>query len=415
MSRPTWFNTLLYLGTTILTSLLGLGAALLMTHLLHPDQYGRIGVFLSVLYIAMPLVSLAAEGLIAVNKSNLSNTEYEDFRRTATAIALLVFATLQVGAVILWSTAIVKDPLLLVVPFFALLRFASSMAATEYVAEQRAVTYSMLTLLNSIVALALTWLLLTYLTQSAAGRIASLMVAESLLLWFRYRGRLRTLFHPQLHQTYTRQIVSFGVPSMIALFGAWALNESDKAVVAQVFGLSTAGFYTAAATLASVMASFNQSLTNALYPGLFARLREPRVRLTHLMATYMLRFVLINAAFAALVVFVYAMAKGALLPAKYSASSEYFYALVAASLGVALYRPLGLFAEFFQMARVRAIAIVGGGGATLLTSIVGTRIIDTPLIAALGIGVGYAVTSLVLWVALTMKAREKDEEAEAQT
>lgn len=413
MSRRTWFNTALYLGTTILTSLLGLGAALLMTHLLTPEQYGRIGVFLSLLYIAMPLVSLAAEGLIAVNKSNLNDTEYEDFRRTAIAIALLAFAVLQMAAVIGWSTAIVKDPLFLVVPFFALLRFASSMAATEYVAEQRAVTYSVLTLLNSVVALALTWLLLNYLTQSAAGRIASLMVAESLLLWFRYRGRFRMLFHPQLHPTHTRQIVSFGVPSMIALFGAWALNESDKAVVAQLFGLTTAGFYTAAATLASVMASFNQSLTNALYPGLFARLREPTVRLRHVMATYLLRFVLINAAFAALITFVFAMTKGALLPAKYSTSSEYFYALVAASLGVALYRPFGLIAEFFQMARVRAIAIVAGGGATLLTSVIGSQLVGTPLMVSAGIGVGYGVTALILWVALTLKARERDAKAQA--
>ena len=261
----TWFNTGLYLGTTVITSVLGLIAALLMTHLLSPDQYGRVGVVLSVLYIALPLVSLAADGLVAVNKSTLSDDDYEDFRRTAIAIALSVFAVLQIAAVVVWRCGGIADPLFLVIPIFALLRFAGAMAATEYIADQQATTYALLTLLNSVVALAITWLLLSHFTTSAAGRIAALMIAESVLLWFRYRRRLKVLFRPHLHPVYIRQIFAFGLPSMFALFGAWALNESDKTVVAHITGLTNAGFYTAAATLASVMMSFNQSLTNAFY------------------------------------------------------------------------------------------------------------------------------------------------------
>lgn len=288
MKERTWFNTGLYLGTTIITSVLGLIAALLMTHLLSPDQYGRVGVVLSVLYIALPLVSLAADGLVAVNKSTLSNDDYEDFRRTAIAIALSVFSVLQIAAVIVWRCGGIADPLILVVPIFALLRFAGAMAATEYIAEQQAATYALLTLLNSVVALAMTWLLLSHFTTSAAGRIAALMIAESVLLWFRYRRRLNVLFRPHLHPVYIRQIFSFGLPSMVALFGAWALNESDKTVVAHMTGLTNAGFYTAAATLASVMMGFNQSLTNALYPGLFAKLRDQRQNITRLMLSYLL-------------------------------------------------------------------------------------------------------------------------------
>jgi O-antigen/teichoic acid export membrane protein len=128
-ARRSWINTALYLGTTVVSALLGLAGAVMMTHLLAPVEYGRIGIFLSVLYIASPMVSLAAEGLIAVNKSTLDADEYARFRRTAIAIALAVSATLQVCAGALWLIGILPDPLLLLAPLFALLRFASTMAS----------------------------------------------------------------------------------------------------------------------------------------------------------------------------------------------------------------------------------------------------------------------------------------------
>jgi O-antigen/teichoic acid export membrane protein len=406
-ARRSWINTALYLGTTVVGALLGLAGAVLMTHLLAPAEYGRIGIFLSVLYIASPMVSLAAEGLIAVNKSTLDADDYARFRRTAIAVALAVSAVLQVCTGALWLIGILPDPLLLLAPLFALLRFASTMASTEYVAEQRAATYAGLNLLNNVMALGLTFLLISEVVASAAGRILALMCAETVMLWFRYWGRLDQILHPALDHKYRAQIVAFGLPSMIALFGAWGLNEADKTIVAHAFGLSTAGLYTAAATLAAIMANFNQSLTNAFYPRLFAELREGN-RLSTIAMRWFLRFLCINAAFATIVVLAYMSLKDALLPAKYASASMYFYALVVASLGVAAYRPFGLIAEYYQMARARAIAILVGGGVTITVASVGTRWLDTPMMAATGIGVGYLVTASILAVSLMTKLRESN-------
>lgn len=398
-----WINTFLYLSTTIISALLGLAGAILMTHLLAPHEYGRIGVFQSVLYIASPMVSLAAEGLVAVNKSKLNEFEYERFRRTAIAIALMMFGTLQSTAVLTWLSGTLPDQLLMLVPLYSLLRFASTMAATEYVAEQRAAMYAGLTLLNSILALGLTYLLISQVISSAAGRIVALMCAETVMLWFRYWGRLSQIFRPTFDTTYRRQIVSFGLPSMVALFGAWGLNESDKTIIAHVFGLTTAGVYTAAATLATIMASFNQSLTNAFFPRLFTELRGGE-RLASIATRWFVRFLSINVAFALIAVLAYTLLKGSLLPLKYVSASSYFYALVASSLGVAAYRPFGLIAEYFQMARIRAFAIVIGGGITMAITLAGAKWMDTPLMAAAGIGVGYLATAAILAIAIQAKS-----------
>lgn len=402
LGQRSWINTTLYLGTTVVSALLGLASAVLMTHLLDPHEYGRIGIFLSVLYIASPMVSLAAEGLIAVNKTSLDSVEYDRFRRTAMAFALMVFGVLQAISTLLWLGNALPDPILLLAPLFALLRFASSMASTEYVAEKRAAAYAGLTLLNNIMALFLTYLLISQVVTSAYGRILALMCAETVMLWFRYWDRPEQILKPRLDPKYRRQILAFGLPSMVALFGAWGLNESDKTTVAHAFGLTTAGLYTAAATLAAIMASFNQSISNAFYPNLFAELREGD-RLATVATRWLLRFLGMNVAFALCVVLAYTLLKDSLLPVKYANTSTYFYALVAASLGIAVYRPFGLIAEYFQMARTRAIAIIAGGGVTICTAVTGMRWMDTPVMAAVGIGAGYLVTAGIL--ALTIRSR----------
>lgn len=399
INQRSWINTLLYLGVTIVSALLGLISAVLMTHLLEPHEYGRIGIFLSVLYVSAPIVSLAAEGLIAVNKSALGDAEYDRFRRTAIAIALMMFVVLQLIAMLMWISGRLPDTLLLLAPLFALLRFTSTMASTEYVAEQRAAMYAGLTLLNSVLALALTYLLISQVVASAFGRIVALLCAETVMLLFRYWGRMEQILRPCLDPHYRKQIIAFGLPSMVALFGAWGLNESDKSIVANAFGLSVAGLYTAAAAMAAIMASFNQSLTNAFFPHMFAELRKGE-NVQAVAIRWFFRFLSINMIFALVTAAGYYLLKDLLLPIKYAQAASYFYALIAASLGVAVYRPLGLIAEYFQMARARAIAIISGGAVTICTAFFGSKWLGTPLMAAVGIGTGYLVTASILAIAL---------------
>lgn len=404
LNRRPWVNTLLYLSVTVISAMLGLGSAVLLTHLLEPNEYGRIGVFLSLLYLAAPIISLAAEGLIAVNKTALDLVEYDRFRRTAIAIAFLIFSCLQFVAVLMWFLGKLSDSLLLLIPAFALLRFTSTMASTEYVAEQRAAVYGCLTLLSSALALALTYVLVSQIEASAAGRILALMCAETVMLLFRYWGRMEQIFKPCLDAIYYKQILRFGLPSMLALFGAWGLNESDKTIVANVFGLTTAGLYTAAASLATIMASFNQSLTNAFFPHMFAELRKGDQVLA-VAKRWFLRFLGGNSIFALATVLAYYLFKDLLLPMKYANAASYFYALVAASLGVAVYRPFGLIAEYLQMANARAIAVITGGGVTISIAFFGAQWLDTPLIVALGIGFGYLVTASILAAVLFLTQR----------
>lgn len=400
--RPSraWINTSIYLVTALLSSLLGLLTALLMTKLLTPSEFGRIGIFISILYLLVPMVSLAAEGLIAVNLTTLDAEEYERFRRTTVAIGFSVFLILQAIGFTLWGFHLLRDEILLLLPIFALLRLVSTMASTEYIVEGSAIKYSMLTLLNSVLVLILTYGMMVWISASAGSRIAALMVAELVLVLARYHGRAGLLFRPAFDLRYRKQILMFGVPSLMALFGAWGLNESDKLIVAHGVNISAAGIYTAAAALAVVMMNFIQALTNALLPELFKRLSEKLESLDVLMVRYMVKFAIISGAFGILIITIYALIGDSLLPTKYASASIYFYGLVVASIAVAIFRPLGLIAEYLKIARLRAIAIIAGGAITIIISSAGIKLSGNPLWAAVGVALGYLVASGIIFLYL---------------
>jgi O-antigen/teichoic acid export membrane protein len=396
----TWANIAFYLGATACTSVLGLFTTLFMARLITPVQYGRVGIFLSMFYFAVPMISLSAEGLIAVNLSTLDETEYNHFRSSALAIGFSVFLALQVIGLALWAVGIAHDPLLLAVPAYALLRLGTTIAGTEYIVEQKANVYAVLMLFDSILAMSLTYAIMAWLSASAGARVAALMVAELMMILVRYRGRLGLLLRPKFHAKYVRQIVAFGIPSMIALFGGWGLNASDMVVVAHGCGLAVAGVYAAAASLSSIMMSINQALTNALFPGLYARLRARTQTVRKLMTEYVLKFLGLIASFAVLMIVGYFLTKGWLLPKKYAVASTYFYALILASLSVAIFRPVGLISDFFKQARARAVALTFGGSATILVAVAGIHYTRNPLWAPAGIAVGYLLSALILGTSL---------------
>lgn len=400
MRNKTWHHVALYMGFTVLVSALGLISAVLLTHLLAPEEYGRLGLFLSALYIVAPIVSISAEGLVAVNKTTLTGDVYERFQRTVVGMSLLAFLAVEATLAVGFTAGLVPDALLLATPVFALFRFWATMASTEYVAEQRAMAYGVLTVLNGLTALALTYVLIRILAPTAPYRVLALLSADAMLLMIRYKGRLHVLVSPILDPHFRKQVLAFGLPSMVALLGAWGLNESDKVIVAHQINLHTAGQYTAAATLAGVMMSFYQAVTNALFPSLFRQLAEDPSRSRALALQSIGKFLLMATAFAALLSLGYALFATHLLPSRYSEAGDYFYALVVALLAVSFYRPLGLFVDYFRMARIRALAVTAGGITSVLVAWFGIGHFGTAVWAAVGIGAGYAVAAMVLFFSL---------------
>lgn len=399
-------NTSIYLAFSIASSGIGFLAVLALTRLLPTSEYGRIGLFFSALYFIAPLVSIAADGLVSVNKSTLTPERYRTFQQTYVGLAMACFGACQLATAVLWLSGVVPDALIMGAPAFALVRFFATMAGTEYVMEQRAITYGSLTLATSAIGLLLTIVLCWAFGGSSVYRVFSMFLADLALLAIRYRGRSEILLKPRIDSGFALQIFHFGVPSVIAIAGGWGLNEADKVIVVKTAGLSAAGVYTAAAALAAIMATFNQSLTNALYPGLFSALGQ-EVPVRRVLATYVGKFASLSGAFALIGIVLYFLFADRLLPARYLGGKSIFVALMLAGVATSIYRPFGLMSDFYRLARVRALAVLVGGGGAIALGYAGIRSDGSLLWAPAGIACGYVLASIVTAIGLRVARRRR--------
>ena len=391
-----------YLGSSISTAAIGFGSVLVLTRMLAPSDYGLIGVFFSLLAFVAPVVSLSADGLIAVNKSTLNQAAYLAFQRSYIALAYTCFAALQMLFVLVWLAGGYSEGLLVGAPLFGLVRFLAGMAATEYVVEQRSVTFGMLTVATSLFSLLLTVLFITALGAWGGWRVLAMFAADLLMLSVRYRGRLGLLVRPHWDRTQLQPILSFGLPSLVAVAGGWALNEADKLIVAREAGMHLAGIYAAAAALAGIMMTFNQALTNAFYPEMFRRFADNSHCVGRIVRRYLLIFVTLALCFCAVVLGAYLLVADLLLPPRYTGGRNVFVALMLAGVAVSFYRPFGLLAEYMKWGQRRAVAITVGGMVTVIVGVSGVRL-GGLLWAPAGIAAGYLCAALVLAAGLRQR------------
>lgn len=398
-------NTAVYLGFAIATSAIGFGAVMILTRMLSPAEYGVIGIFFSILYFVAPMVSLSADGLIGVSKAKLDLQGYRTFQEAYICLAYTCFVVAQVLFLVAWVADVYKDLLIAGVPLFGLVRFLSGMAAAEYVVEERPVVYGTFTLVTSGLSLILAVALIKLFGAWGGFRIISMCTADALILVVRFRGRLGILLRPHWNSEMATQVLRFGLPALVAVAGAWALNEADKVIVAHELGMEAAGVYAAASALAAIMMTFTQALTNALYPELFRKLAAGNISIGALVTSYTVKFVGLTSAFCAVVIIGYLVIGDILLPQRYLGGRDVFIALMLTALAVSLYRPFGLIADYFHLARIRTLALLTGGFLTVVVADLGVR--DGNLLwAPIGIASGYVFATMVLAIGLKSYTRK---------
>jgi len=395
---PAILNSLVYLFFSFATAALGLATAALLARFLPPAEYARIGIFISVAYFITPAISCAADGLIAVNKASMPEAQYAHFVSTYVALAYRICLAVQLVAIASYWLGLFSDALLLLVPVFALVRVLAAWANTEYVIEERVLTYGILGIATTLLSFIVTAVLLVVSVPSGAWRIAGMLTADASLLWVRYRGRLNRLSGLRLDRQWVRHIVTFGLPSLVAVGGAWALNESDKVVILRVAGREAAGLYTAACAIGAIMTVFLQSLANGLTPRLYSALNAARpAAQPRIIGTYSALFAGLATLFALAASAVLLLVGDHLLSAKYAASKPLVIWYLAACISIAVYRPFGLAADYFRLAGPRMWALLIGGAVTVCVAVVAVSSLG-PAGATVGIAAGYLVAALLVFV-----------------
>jgi O-antigen/teichoic acid export membrane protein len=393
-----------YLLFSIANSVLGFVAALVSIRLIPPNEFARIALFLSVQFIAIPLVSFSADSLIGIKKARLDCKGYEYFRRSYVTFAYIMFVVMQGTFILLYITRILQDKLLLLIPFYGIVRFLITIASTEYIIEEKSVKYGAVTLSTTLTSLLLSILLLSQFSGIADFRIAALLLADILFLYVRYRRRMRLLWTFTFDKAVFKDVINFGFPLLLSVAPAWALNESDKIIVAQYVDMTSLGYYAAACTIGSIMITFNTAMLNAFTPKIYAALSRNPKAMFSIVKRSILKFLAAAAAFGVFFITAYWLTADLILPEKYISARHIVYVVIVFSLARSIYSVLGLVTDFYEMTITKLRGVIYGGATTVAVAFLG--VVEFGVIgAAIGVGSGYLVLSLRLWLALKNKAK----------
>jgi len=393
-----------YFSFSVATSALGFIASLLLMRLITPEEFGRIALFLSIHFFVAPVISFAAESLIAVKKSKLPQSEYESFRCCYVTFSYMAFSAIQLVFITIFFSGLIQESLFLLIPITALAKFLIGLASIEYVMEEKSVQFGMVAFFTTLMSLALTVIFVFTFSAVAEWRIAALLLADIAFLFVRYRGRIKLLIALAFEEKEFKEIVIFGFPLLLSVAPAWALNESDKFIVANYVDLTSVGLYAAAGAIGGFMVTFNTSLLNAMIPKIYQELGVQCAPIMQIVKRYLIRFLLASFVFSVVFSLVYRLTAEIILPEKYLAAREIVYFVILFSLARSLYAVLGLVIDYFGMTRQKLKATTYAGVTAVVSVVFGVTKFGVAG-AAIGVGLGYTVLSIILWFELKGKAR----------
>jgi O-antigen/teichoic acid export membrane protein len=409
MHRTLFGQMLSYLGFSVVASAVALVTSYITAWLMSADELGKVGILLSIFFLIGPVVSLSAETLVIVKKTELSDDAYVAYRRrylgvvgavTIAVTAVLVIAH-QLGAVSLSWYAML--------PALAAFRALSSLTNMEFVVESKSATYGLFIVLSALFNLAATYLFLTVLEATAQVRLAALIACEIATVLLRYRGNYRYLIPALPRFRELQETLRFGVPLVVSVFPAWLFNEADKYYMARKLGLASAGIYVAACTLAGVVQLFNQALVNSLTPRMFRTLstakgldgaeaaRAEVLRYLHIGVASLFLLGVISSIAALLV-------GDHLLPPRYASALPLVPYAIFALVANGMYRVIAVPIEYFRLTTLKTVLIFCAGGISFCIYQGGFRSLGA-VTAPIGVIAGYSFLAFSLYCVISRRVR----------
>lgn len=258
-------NLSIYLGLNVSGLLLGFATLPLITHTISTVEYGKVGIFFALLAFIQPIIGLSTASLVQVKKKFLSPTDFDRFLTNVYIIAVLGFILIE-GILQLYHffNSVIPRIALFALPVICLSRFFINIRLMEFTIEGSPIRFGL-----SRVGVKL-WtfssLLFFYLIDYSVSSIPYLfivMVSEFFVLAFLLKKRLKLMTNfKYLCRQYVREIISFGLPIVLATLPLWVINEYGK-ILLQDVSLHAVGLFTFAKQLSIVYVLVCASVANA--------------------------------------------------------------------------------------------------------------------------------------------------------
>jgi O-antigen/teichoic acid export membrane protein len=406
---PIFRRMLSYLGFSAIASAVALLTSYVTAWLMAPSELGRVGVLLSIFFLVGPVVSLSAETLVLLKKVELTKFAYIDYRRRYLGVIGIVTVIFTAVLIISYQLHAISLVWYAALPTLGALRALSSLTSMEFVIESRSQTYGFFIVASAVINLVVTYCFLTFFGSTAPVRLLALIAGETATVLLRYKGSYQYLIPALPRWRELRATLRFGMPLVVSVLPAWFFNEADKYYMARKLGLSIAGSYVAACTLAGVVQLFNQALVNSLTPRIYSSLSAAagrdgveRARRDLLRSLHIGAGILFLIGLSASLVALFVGAR--LLPPRYAAALPLVPFALFALVFNGIYRVIAIPIEYFRLTTLKTACIFLAGGVAFCIYQKGFEIIG-PLAAPTGVIVGYGVLALMLYCVVFSRTR----------
>jgi O-antigen/teichoic acid export membrane protein len=274
-------NSIVYAFSSILSAAVPFLLLPILTRYLSPEQYGQIAMFTVTLAALASVIGFSAHGAANRRFFDEGATHTHLARFNANCLIILLVSTSLVLCVLLFTSVFFASYIGIPVVWIylgvlcAFCTFILNLRLGQWQIRGKAKVYGVLQVTNSSIALLFSLLFVVFLHLGPDGRVYGIVVTSLLVgLASFYTLISDKLFLFEYNKQDIREALSYGLPLIPHVLGAFLLLSVDRLVINKELGLEMTGIYMVAFSLGSALNIIFSSINNAFSPWLFGQLKE---------------------------------------------------------------------------------------------------------------------------------------------
>jgi O-antigen/teichoic acid export membrane protein len=322
------------------------------------EDYGKIGIFTSILFFIPSLISFSANGLQAIEIINLDNIKYVTFRNTYISFVLLISIFCFIVAVFFSLYFKEFSFIILTASIMGFLQIFSTIHNTELIQYSQPTRFGLLTSLTILLSFILTYIFISKFNLDWKSRIYALLIAEFIFLAIRFYflSSIATNFTFIVSKNEFKIFYLFGTPLLISIIPAWIQTQSDRYFMISYYSLKEAGLYSLAAGIASIIMIINANMIKVVYPIVYKKLnqKEGKNFIFKITTFYSIIILLITIIFC-ISIFLF---NDLFLGKKYVKALDIIYIMCFSQAFTGIYMTTGLVIEYFKKTKIKMALVI---------------------------------------------------------
>ncbi len=278
MSRLLSKNIIIYGGTNALKSLVPLLMLPILTAYLSLEDFGTLSLVETTILFIVPFILLNINAAINVEYFKLEHRELKVYVTNALLISLISFSLFLIIFYLfnelLSNILNINKDLVVLMVIFSFLRVTGTVVLGLYQAKQEAKQFAIFTLFQTLIDFTLSYLFVVLFKFGYMGRLEGTYISFFIFSIVGIYILYKMDYLGKVSFTYTKDIVSFGIPLIPHAISGTVIAMSDRYFVSYYIGNNEVGIYTIAYQLSALMLLVGVSVNQAWTPVLFKLLKE---------------------------------------------------------------------------------------------------------------------------------------------